>query len=82
MMVRLGLKQSGLSLVLNTRTLRLISAGAESTTQHRLTVKLGDGGKISGESITRLYANWIASVVYLSIFDKKNADSLKTRSIS
>jgi hypothetical protein len=81
-MVRLGLKQSGLSLVLNTRTLRLISAGAESTTQHRLTVKLGDGGKISGESITRLYANWIASVVYLSIFDKKNADSLKTRSIS
>ena len=81
-MVRLGLKQSGLSLVLNTRTLRLISAGAESTTQHRLTVKLGDGGKISGESITRLYANWIASVVYLSIFDKKNADNLKTRSIS
>ena len=76
------MKQSGLSLVLNTRTLCLISAGAESTTQHEPTVKLGDGGKISGETITRLYANWIASVVYLSIFDKKNADSLKTRSIS
>lgn len=79
-MVRPGLKQSGPSLVLNTRTPS--SARAEPTTQHEPTVKLGDGGKISGETIARLYANWIASVVYLSIFDKKNADSLKTRSIS
>jgi hypothetical protein len=63
-MVRSGLKKSGLSLVLNTRTPS--SARAESTTQHEPTVKLGDGGKISGESITRLYANWIASVVYLT----------------
>lgn len=68
-MVRSGLNESGLSLVLNTITPS--SARAEPTTQHEPSVKLGDGGKISGELITRLYANWIASVVYLSIFDKK-----------
>ena len=72
-MVRLGLKQSGLSLVLNTRTLRLISAGAESTTQHRLTVKLGDGGKISGESITRLFASLVRSCL--------NSDDFLTRAV-
>ena len=44
---------------------------------------LGDGGKISGESITRLYAILVRSRrSSAGLFDKKNADNLKTRSIS